>query len=168
MIGREAFVGPWAGLPVAWTDNDRFDEETYRGDVARCCEAGMPGVYTGGTTGEFYAMEFDEFQPVARATVEECRVHDKPVMIGEVWSQAYKENCRPLSTTATQERAAKIEADLARSTEYGVDGYLLWNYSHGAVMKEKSKEYFCSTYGYFEGDPVFPLLGAWTQERSSD
>jgi len=82
MLTHETFIGPWAGLPVAWTDNDRFDEETYRGDVGRCCEVGMPGVYTGGTTGEFYAMEYDEFQAVARATVEECHAQGKPVMIG--------------------------------------------------------------------------------------
>lgn len=42
----------------------------------------MPGVYTGGTTGEFYAMEFDEFRAVARATVEECHAGGAPAMIG--------------------------------------------------------------------------------------
>ena len=52
-LTRDTFTGPWAGLPVAWTDDDRFDEVTYRADVARCCQAGIPGVYTGGTTGEF-------------------------------------------------------------------------------------------------------------------
>lgn len=82
MLTRETFTGPWAGLPVSWTDDNRFDEEVYRGDVARCCEAGMPGVYTGGTTGEFYAMEFDEFKAVTRATVEECKRHAVPCMIG--------------------------------------------------------------------------------------
>jgi len=82
MLTWETWTGPWAGLPVAWTDDDRFDEATYREDVARCCNAGIPGVYTGGTTGEFYAMEFDEFQAVARATVEECRRRGTPVMIG--------------------------------------------------------------------------------------
>ncbi|MEA1950594.1 MAG: dihydrodipicolinate synthase family protein [Planctomycetota bacterium] len=81
-LTRENFTGPWAGLPVAWTEEDRFDEPIYRADVARCCGAGVPGVYTGGTTGEFYVMEFDEFKDVARATVEECRAHEKPVMIG--------------------------------------------------------------------------------------
>ncbi len=70
ILNRDNFTGPWAGLPVAWTENDEFDENVYRGDVARCCGAGIPGVYSGGTTGEFYAMEFDEFQAVARATVE--------------------------------------------------------------------------------------------------
>jgi len=82
MLTRETFIGPWAGLPVAWTDDDQFDEGTYRGDVASCCEVGVPGVYTGGTTGEFYAMDYDEFQAVARATVEEGHAGGKPVMIG--------------------------------------------------------------------------------------
>lgn len=82
MLTRKTFRGPWAGLPVAWTDDDRFDEATYRADVARCCKAGVPGVYTGGTSGEFYAMEFDEFKAITRATVEECRASGKPAMIG--------------------------------------------------------------------------------------
>lgn len=82
MLTRDNFTGPWAGLPVAWTARNTFDEQTFRGDVARCCKLGMPGIYTGGTTGEFYAMEFDEFQAVARATVAEAHVHNKPAMIG--------------------------------------------------------------------------------------
>ena len=81
-LTRDNFTGPWAGLPVAWTENDEFDETVYRGDVARCCQAGVPGVYSGGTTGEFYAMEFDEFKAVARATVEECKKSGTPSMIG--------------------------------------------------------------------------------------
>lgn len=51
-------------------------------DVASCCKAGVPGVYTGGTSGEFYAMEIDEFKAVTQATVEECRSYRKPAMIG--------------------------------------------------------------------------------------
>jgi dihydrodipicolinate synthase/N-acetylneuraminate lyase len=96
MLDRDTFTGPWAGLPVAWTKDDQFDEATYRADVARCCEADVPGVYTGGTTGEFYAMEFDEFQAVSRATVEECRARNKPAMIG----------CSSTYTLGVQRRAA--------------------------------------------------------------
>ena len=76
------FRGSWAGLPVAWNSRNEFDERIYRGDVARCCRLGVPGVYSGGTTGEFYAMEFDEFKRVARATVDEAHLHGKPAMIG--------------------------------------------------------------------------------------
>jgi len=81
-LTRETLVGPWAGLPVAWTEGCEVDEQTYRSDVARCCRAGIPGVYSGGTTGEFYAMEMDEFRLIARATVEECHAQGKPAMIG--------------------------------------------------------------------------------------
>jgi 4-hydroxy-tetrahydrodipicolinate synthase len=104
MLTRENFVGPWAGLPVAWTADDEFDEKTYRDDVARCCQAGVSGVYTGGTTGEFYAQEWEEFQRIARATVEECHRHNTPSMIG----------CTATSTRGAARRAAfaaHIEAD---------------------------------------------------------
>jgi len=85
MLTREQFVGPWAGLPIAWTalaPDCRFDEATYRADVARCCAAGVPGVYTGGTTGEFYALEIEEFRAVTDATVGECHAAGVPAMIG--------------------------------------------------------------------------------------
>ncbi|MCP4642968.1 MAG: dihydrodipicolinate synthase family protein [bacterium] len=104
MLTRETFTGPWAGLPVAWTEEDTFDESAYRACVARCCEAGIPGVYCGGTTGEFYALELDEFRAVARATVEECHAHDTPAMV---------------SCTATSTRGAAIRA--AYAAELGAD-----------------------------------------------
>ncbi len=82
MLTRKTFRGPWAGLPVAWTDDDRYDEKTYRGDVARCCAAKIPGVYTGGTTGEFYALEYEEFTAITDTTIAECKQGGTPVMIG--------------------------------------------------------------------------------------
>jgi dihydrodipicolinate synthase/N-acetylneuraminate lyase len=81
-LTRKNMIGPWAGLPIAWKDNDTFDEKAYRRNVARACAAGVPGVYTGGTTGEFYALEFEEFQQVTKATIKECKQAGTPVMIG--------------------------------------------------------------------------------------
>ena len=95
-LTRATWTGPWAGLPVAWNDDDSLDEATYRQDVAACCAADVPGVYTGGTTGEFYAMDFDEFARVARATIDVCRAHGKPAMIG----------CTSTYTRGVQQRAA--------------------------------------------------------------
>lgn len=109
MLTRNNWKGPWAGLPVAWTDRDEFDDDTYRGDVSRSCEAKVPGIYTGGTTGEFYAMEFDEFRSVACATVEECHRHGTPAMIG----------CSSTYTLGSQRRAAyaaEIGADAIQLT----------------------------------------------------
>ena len=82
MLDRETFVGPWAGVPTAWNEDGNFDESTYRRDVRACCQAGAPGVYTHGTTGEFYAMELDEWQAVCRAAVDECRKAGTPIALG--------------------------------------------------------------------------------------
>jgi len=82
MLSRTEMIGPWAGLPVAWNESLMFDEAAYRADVERTCRAGVPGVYTAGTTGEFYAMEFDEWKSITKATVEACAKHGTPSMIG--------------------------------------------------------------------------------------
>ena len=106
---RETFTGPWAGLPVAWAASGRFDETTFRGDVRRCCEVGIPGVYTGGTSGEFYAIEIDEFVEITRAAVEECHENGTPAMIG----------CSATSTTGAVRRAeiaAELGADAIQVT----------------------------------------------------
>lgn len=99
MLKRETFTGPWAGLPVAWHDDGSFDGNTYRSDIRRCCEAGIPGIYTGGTTGEFYAIEIDEFPEITKATIEECHAHNTPAMIG---------------VSATSTRGAVRRAEIAR------------------------------------------------------
>lgn len=104
MLMREIWTGPWAGLPVAWSETDEFDEATYRENLARCCRAGVPGIYTGGTTGEFYAIERDEFHGISAATIEVCHAHDKPAMIG---------------CTATSTRGAVRRAQIA--AELGAD-----------------------------------------------
>ena len=82
MLSKEQLTGPWAGLPVSWKDDGSFDEKIYRENVRRTCKANVPGIYTAGTTGEFYAMEFDEFKAVTKATIDECKEHSTPCMIG--------------------------------------------------------------------------------------
>ena len=82
MLSFAALKGLWAGLPVTWTEDDRFDEERYRRNVRRVCRVGAHGVYTHGTTGEFYAQSFDEWLAVAKATLEEAHACGTPVQIG--------------------------------------------------------------------------------------
>lgn len=81
-LTRAAMRGPWAGLPTAWKEDLSFHEEAFRTDVDRMCKAGAPGIYTAGTTGEFYAMEFDEWEAVTRAAVDVCKANGTPVMVG--------------------------------------------------------------------------------------
>lgn len=94
MLNRSELEGPWAGLPVAWKADLSFDEDVYRANVERSCKAGVPGIYTCGTTGEFYAMEFDEFKAITLATVEECKKHNTPAMIGVTSTYTLGAQCR--------------------------------------------------------------------------
>ena len=110
MLTRKEMIGPWAGLPVAWNENLMFDEDVYRADVQRSCQAGVPGVYTAGTTGEFYAMEFDEWKAVTKATVEECKKHGTPVMIGV--TSTYTLGAQRRAAYAAELQADAIQAAL--------------------------------------------------------
>lgn len=81
-LKSESLQGMWAGLPVPWDDHDRINEEALRENVRRACRAGAHGVYTHGTTGEFYAQTEEEWRTVVQATVEECRNLRTPVQVG--------------------------------------------------------------------------------------
>jgi len=81
-LNRQNFRGPWTGLPVPLNAQNRLDEATYREDIGRCGRMAGPGICTAGTTGEFYAMEFDEFKEVTRTTISPAREHGTPVMTG--------------------------------------------------------------------------------------
>ena len=78
----DALKGMWAGLPVPWTAKDEIDEEALRENVRRICRAGVPGVYTHGTTGEFYAQTTEEWKRVVKATIEESRATGTPTQVG--------------------------------------------------------------------------------------
>jgi dihydrodipicolinate synthase/N-acetylneuraminate lyase len=103
-LTRDNWKGPWAGVPIAWKDDDSFDLDTYYHDVSKCCEVGAIGVYTGGSTGEFFAIDSEEFRQVTRATIDACHAQGKHAMIG---------------CTATYTKAAQKMAEFA--AENGAD-----------------------------------------------
>jgi len=74
--------GIWAGLPVAWDASMELDESAAAADVEACCRAGVHGVYTGGTTGEFYAQDEDTFRRLIRLTVAAARFTGTPMQAG--------------------------------------------------------------------------------------
>ena len=81
-ITQETLVGMWAGMPIPWTENDRFDEERYRDGIKACAEAGVPGFYSCGSTGEFYALDDEEFRRVNLATVQASHESGRPAEVG--------------------------------------------------------------------------------------
>lgn len=81
-LSAENLEGMWAGLPVPWTSRDTIDEPALRENVRRVCRVGLHGVYTHGTTGEFYAQSLAEWKLVAAATIDEAKRYGVPVQIG--------------------------------------------------------------------------------------
>lgn len=74
--------GVWAGMTMVWDDKDRFDEATYRANTEAMCKAGVAGIYTTGSTGEFYAIELDEFRRMVDIQADICGRQRMPLQIG--------------------------------------------------------------------------------------
>ena len=81
----ERLYGIYAAVPTAWDDEGRFDAATFRENVARLIDAGVYGVYTTGTDGEWYALEFDEFCRMVDAFAVEMRDHSVGSQVGCTW-----------------------------------------------------------------------------------
>ena len=64
--------GIWAGVTMSWDEQFRFDEETYLKNVQRAASSGAHGLYTTGSTGEFYAIEYDEFRRMVDIQSQVC------------------------------------------------------------------------------------------------
>ncbi len=68
----DSVYGIWAGVTLSWDEQYRFDEETYAQNVERTIAAGVHGVYTTGSTGEFCVLEFEEFCRMVDIQAELC------------------------------------------------------------------------------------------------
>lgn len=74
--------GVWAGVTMSWDEDLRLDEEAYRANIERMIHAGVHGVYTTGSTGEFYAVEYEEFCRMVDIQAELCGKAETPLQIG--------------------------------------------------------------------------------------
>ena len=81
-LTSERIKGIWAGLTLAWDENDRLDETTYRANTERLCRSHVHGIYTTGSTGEFYALDFEEFRCMVDIQAEICGKWSMPLQIG--------------------------------------------------------------------------------------
>jgi len=74
--------GIWAGITLPWDEHDHLDEAAYQADIERMCQAGVHGIYTTGSTGEFYALDFDEFTRMVDIQDALCGQYRMPLQIG--------------------------------------------------------------------------------------
>ena len=84
MLNKEDLKGLWVSVPTEWDEDGSFDERVFRDEVAKLVEAGPHGLYTTGSTGEYYAMDYAEWKRVQDAFLAETR-GKLPVQVGANW-----------------------------------------------------------------------------------
>ncbi len=74
--------GNWATLLLPIGDNDEILTGVLAEEIAAFAAAGVDGVYTNGTAGEFYNQTEEEFSTLAAEVLRLCRKHGLPLQIG--------------------------------------------------------------------------------------
>lgn len=104
-LTRKTLNGVWHALIVPWTNDDQVDEPRFAKEIQSFANTGIHGIYTGGTTGEFYAQDDESYAIITRIACREGHAIGLPVQIG---------------ATALSTRTAKQRIEIA--LEYGADG----------------------------------------------
>ena len=69
-LDSQSLKGIWAGPPTFWDEAFRLDEETTAENFRRICQIPPHGIYILGSTGEFYALDFEEFKQLTDLFIE--------------------------------------------------------------------------------------------------
>ncbi|MBY2987663.1 dihydrodipicolinate synthase family protein [Rhizobium leguminosarum] len=79
---RPAIGGNWASLllPIAADDSIEFDKLGEEIDIL--IDAGVDGIYSNGTAGEFHNQTEEEFDRIQAMLAERCKVSSMPFVIG--------------------------------------------------------------------------------------
>jgi 4-hydroxy-tetrahydrodipicolinate synthase len=81
-LTAEGLKGIWAGVTLSWNEDYTLDEGAFRENLRRLCISNVHGIYTTGSTGEFYVLDFSEFRAVVDITIEVVAPSGIPIQIG--------------------------------------------------------------------------------------
>jgi dihydrodipicolinate synthase/N-acetylneuraminate lyase len=84
-LTRDNLHGIWAAVHTPFDDRDRFDGAILRENLRRLHAAGVHGVYTTDSDGEFYAIELDEFKEIVATFADEAQRLGMPTQVGVTW-----------------------------------------------------------------------------------
>jgi len=71
MLTREKMEGVYSLVPTPFTKTGSFDEQAFRENIRNLCKAGVGGIATTGTLGEFHTIRWKDHQKLIKALVEE-------------------------------------------------------------------------------------------------
>lgn len=70
MLTFNDLKGIYAGLPLPWKEDGSLDEKVFSETISRLADYGVHGIYNGGSTGEFFAMDFELFKQTTDILVD--------------------------------------------------------------------------------------------------
>lgn len=78
--------GLWSALPTPWNERGEVDEGILSRNCRRLAAAGIDGIYTTDSDGEFYAIELDQFQRLARSFAKAMETANVGAAMGVTWT----------------------------------------------------------------------------------
>ncbi len=81
-LTAETLEGIWAGVTLSWHEDYSLDEVSFQENLNRLCNYDVAGIYTTGSTGEFYVLDWPEFQHMVDVFMEVVGPTDFPTQIG--------------------------------------------------------------------------------------
>ncbi len=81
-LTAQSLKGIWAAITMAWDEDFAFDEISYVENTRRLIRSRVDGIFTTGSTGEFYALEYDEFRRMVDLQAALCGEAGMPLQIG--------------------------------------------------------------------------------------
>lgn len=143
-LGAQEIRGTWGTVLLPIRDDDSIDYPALQREVQALIAAGVDGVYTNGTAGEFHTQSDDEFLEVSTLVAHECEAAGRPFQLGVSHSSAQASLARvrqsrhlhpsafqvilPDWVTVTDEEAVTFLRRMAEEAE-GV-GLVLYNPPH--------------------------------------
>jgi 4-hydroxy-tetrahydrodipicolinate synthase len=85
-LTRENLHGIWAAIATPFDDHARFDEDVFRENLRRLHAAGVHGIYTTDSDGEFYAIELEEFRRIVDVFADEAGRLGVLTQVGVTWT----------------------------------------------------------------------------------
>ncbi len=81
-LTKDNLRGIWAGITLSWDEDYELDEAAFRENLRRLVEVRPHGIYVFGSTGEFHAVNDEEFRRVVDIMVEEVGPSGIPTQAG--------------------------------------------------------------------------------------
>src|SRR5690242_17849621 len=81
-LGSAEITGTWGTVLLPLNEDDSIDFAALEQQIDAQISAGLSGLYTHGTAGEFHAQTEDEFDRVSLMVAERCSRRRVPFQIG--------------------------------------------------------------------------------------